>query len=93
MVRGEAQALGLTVAAGVITFGTQQITVGEPMTGGLAIVIGLGLFYGYQLAEQHNHEDVYNDVVGQIGEENLKNLAEMGSERLKELSEKNSDSE
>lgn len=82
---GEAQAVALTIAAGVMTFGTQQFTVGEPLTGGVAIAIGLVVFYGYQLAEQYNHDDVYSRLVEEVGEDTLKSLAEVSSDRIEEI--------
>ena len=85
MARTESKAVSISVAAGVLTFGVQQLTAGDVTTGALGIVIGLVLFVGYQYAEESDHAQAYNDVVDSIGEDTFERLAEMSADEIDDL--------
>lgn len=82
MSRTASKSVALTVAAGVLTFGVQQLSTGEPLTGLLALGVGLVLFGGYQLAENADHATTYDEVADAIGEETFERLSEMGADEL-----------
>lgn len=85
MKRDSGKSIAMTVAVGVVTFGLQQISSGEHLVGGLGIVIGLILFFGYQFAESNDHGKAYDDIVEAIGEDNFKELADMSAQEIREL--------
>lgn len=75
----------MTVAAGVLTFGVQQLTAGETYTGGVGILVGLGIFTGYQYAEELDHNKQYDDLVEMVGQDTFQRLSEMGAEQLEDM--------
>lgn len=85
MARPASKSVAITVAAGVLTFGVQQLTAGETIGGGLAIVIGLGVFFGYQIAEDKDHAKAYDDVIDAVGEDTIKRLSELGADELEAI--------
>lgn len=85
MSKTGAKSVAMTVAAGVLTFGVQQLTAGDVATGVVGMVVGLSLFFGYQLAEERDHADAYNQVIDAVGEDTIKRLSEMGADELDDL--------
>lgn len=83
MARRETKTAALTVATGVMTFGIQQLTAGETVTGAVGLIVGLLLFTGYQFAEEADHGKVYDEVVGAIGTDTFERLSELSADELR----------
>lgn len=82
-----AKTAALNIAVGMWLFGLQQLSTGRPLQGGIAVLIGVGVFAGYQWAEEHDHEESYERIVQEVGEDNLKALSEVGAERIRAFAE------
>lgn len=80
-----AKGAALTVAAGLITWGVQQAATSDPLAGGIVAVIGLLVMVGYQVVEETDHEQPYNDFVEQIGEDTLRELGQLSAEEIRQL--------
>lgn len=79
-------AMGLAMI--LITAGVQQVTTSaDPIVGIALVVVGGIVAVGYQFAEDHDHTDVYNDVVDAIGEDNFRELAEFSADEFRRLRE------
>lgn len=78
------KATALLVAFAVINWSADQLAAGQPTEGVLGLMIGLALVAGYQLIEETDHAQAYNDVVEAIGEDTLQALADAGADELRD---------
>lgn len=85
MSRTATKSITITVAAGVLTFAVQQLTTGDFTTGLVGVAVGLLLFLGYQLAEEHDHAEAYNEIVNVVGQDTLEELSRLGARELDDL--------
>lgn len=87
MAKTRTKGAAIVVAMGLISWGLQQFTVGARLTGGVAVLIGVAIGGGYQFLEDGDHRRAYNEVVDAIGEENLREIADMTADELRQLKE------
>jgi len=77
----------LSVATAMLAWAAQMFAQGSYTTAGIGGLIGVVIFVGYQALEERSHRGVYDDVVGAIGEERFRRLANHSEDTLDRLAE------
>lgn len=86
-----AKGAALSLATAMMGWGAQRLAAGDAQTGLIGVSIGVVVFAVYQALEERAHRDVYDDIVGSIGEERFRRLANHSDEVLDQLAEMDPD--
>lgn len=80
-----AKGAALTAATSMVVFGMQQALAGDPLTGGIGIVIAFVLFGAYTYADEIGQQKQVDELIDTIGEDTLQELANVSADRLREV--------